>query len=61
MSFLLPNLVAFLFYTINIHLEKWLMCDTKRAIWWDLFNKHTSMFCIKHISNIFRTLHGNKW
>ena len=33
-SFLLPNLVAFLRYTVNVHLEKGLMkCDTKRAIW----------------------------
>ena len=61
-SFLLPNLVAFLCYTVNIHLVKWLMrCDTKRAIWWDLYNKHTSIFCIKHMSTIFRTLQVNKW
>ena len=40
-SFLLPNLVAFSCYTVNIHLEKWVMrCDTKRAIWWNLYNKH---------------------
>ena len=39
--FLLPNLLAFSCYTVNIHLEKWLMmCDTKRAIWWDSYNKH---------------------
>ena len=26
---------------VNIHLEKLLMSsDTKRAIWWDLYNKH---------------------
>ena len=38
-SFLVPNLVAFPCYTVNIHLEKWVMrCDTKRAIWWDLYN-----------------------
>ena len=60
--FLLPNLVAFLCYTVNIHLEKWLMrCDTKRAIWWDLYNKHLSIFCIKHMSTIFRTLQVNKF
>ena len=59
---LLPNLVAFLRYTVNIHLEKWLMrCDTKRAIWWDLYNKHMIIFCIKHMSTIFRTLQVNKW
>ena len=30
-SFSLPNLVAFSCYTVNIHLEKWLMrCDIKR-------------------------------
>ena len=62
MSFLLPNLVAFLCNTVNIHLEKWLMgCNTKRAIWWDLFNTHISIFCIKHMSTIFRTLQVNKW
>ena len=61
-SFLLPNLVAFLWYTGSIRLEKWLMrCDTKRAIWWDLYNKHTSIFCIKYMSTIFRTLQVNKW
>ena len=61
-SFLLPNLVAFLCYTVNIHLVKWLMrCDTKRAIWWDLYNKHISIFCIKHLSTIFRTLQVDKW
>ena len=60
--FLLPNLVAFSCYTVNIHLEKWSMrCDTKRAIWWDLYNKHISIFCIKHMSTIFRTLQVNKW
>ena len=59
--FLLPNLVAFSCYTVNIHLEKWLIrCDTKRAIWWDLYNKHISIFCIKHMSTIFRTLQVNK-
>ena len=25
-------------------------CDTKRAIKWDLYNKHISIFCIKHMS-----------
>ena len=61
-SFLLPNLVAFSCYTVHIHLEKWLMrCDTKRAIWWNLYNKHISIFCIKHLSTIFRTLQVNKW
>ena len=61
-SFLLPNLVAFLGYTVNIHSEKGLMrCDTKRAIWWDLYNKPMSIFCIKHNSTIFRTLQVNKW
>ena len=61
-SFLLSNLVAFLRYTVNIHLEKGLMRrDTKRAIWWDLYNKHISIFCIKHMSTTFRTLHVNKW
>ena len=60
-SFLLPNLVAFLRYTINIHLEKGLMrCDTKRAIWWDLYNKHISIFCIKYMGTIFRMLQVNK-
>ena len=61
-SFLVPNLVAFSCYTVNIHLEKWLIrCDTKRAIWWDLYNKCISIFCIKHMSTIFRTLQLNKW
>ena len=61
-SFLLPNLVAFPCYTVNIHLEKWLMrCANKRAIWWDLYDKHISIFCIKHLSTIFRMLHVNKW
>ena len=60
--FLLPNLVAFSSYMVNIHFEKWLIrCDTKRAIWWDLYNKHISIFCIKHMSIIFRTLRVNKW
>ena len=60
-SFLLPNIVAFSSYTVNIHLEKWLMrCDTKRAIWWDLYNKHISIFCIKHMTTIFRTLQVEK-
>ena len=36
-------------------------CDTKRAIWWDLYNKHISIFCIKHMSTIFRTLQVNNW
>ena len=54
MSLLLPNIVAFSCYTVSIHFEKWLIrCDTKRAIWWDLCNKHTSVFCIKHMSPIF--------
>ena len=61
-SFVVPNLVAFSYYTANIHLEKWLMrCDTKRAIWWDLYNKYISIFCIKHMSTIFRTLQVNEW
>ena len=61
-SFVLPNLVAFSYYTVHIHLEKWLMrYDTKRAIWCDLYNKHISIFCIKHMSIIFRTLQFNKW
>ena len=61
-SFVLPNLVAFPCYTANIHLEKWLMrCDTKRAIWCDLYNKHMSIFCIKHMSTIFCTLQVHKW
>ena len=61
-SILLPNLVAFSCYPVNIHLEKWLMgCDTKRAIWWDLYNKHISIFRIKYMSTIFRTLQVNKW
>ena len=56
-SFLLPNLVAFSCCTVNIHLEKLLLrCDTKRAIWWNLYNKRISIFCIKHMSTIFRTL-----
>ena len=60
--FLIPNLVAFSCYTVNIHLEKWLMrCDTKRAIWWDLYNKYISIFCINHMSTIFRTLQVNEW
>ena len=58
---MLPNLIAFSCYTVNIHLEKWLMrCETKRSIW-DLYNKHISMFCIKHMITIFRTLQVNKW
>ena len=57
-----PNLVALSCYTVNIHLEKWLMrCDTNRAIWWDLYNKRISIFCIKHKSTIFRTLQVNRW
>ena len=56
-SFVVLNLVAFSYYTVNIHLEKWLMrYDTKRAIWWDLYNKHILIFCIKHKNTIFRTL-----
>ena len=59
--FLLPNLVGCLRYTVNIHLEKGLMrCNAKRAIWWDLYNKHIAIFCIKHMSAIFRTLQVNK-
>ena len=59
---LVPNFVAFSCYTVNIHVEKYLMrCDTKRAIWWDLYNKHISIFCTKHMSTIFRTLQVNKW
>ena len=49
---------------VNIHLEKWLIrcdSDTKRAIWWDLYKKHISIFCIKHMSTIFCTLQVNKW
>ena len=61
-SFLQPNLITFSCYTVNIHLEKWLIrCDTKRAIWWDLYNKHIYIFCIKHLSTIIRTLQVNKW
>ena len=45
MSILLPNLVAFFCYTVNFHLEKWLMrCDTNRAIWSDLYNKHIIIY-----------------
>ena len=44
-SFFQPSLVSFSCDTVNIHLEKWLMrCDTKRAIWWDLYNEHISIF-----------------
>ena len=44
-SFLLPNVVAFSCYTVNIHLEKWLMRgDTKRAIWWDLYKKKKNLY-----------------
>ena len=58
--FLLPNLIAIICYTVNIHLEKGLMrCETKRAIWWDLYNKHISIFCNKHMSTIFRTVIGD--
>ena len=61
-SFLLSNVVEFSRYTVNIHLEKGLMkCDTKRAIWWDLYNKRISKFCIKHMNTIFRTLQVTKW
>ena len=60
-SLLLPNLVAFLLNPANIHLEKGLMrYDTKREIGWDLYNKHISIFCIKYMSTIFRTLQVNK-
>ena len=31
-------------------------CNTKHAIWWDSYNKHVSISCIKHMSTIFRTL-----
>ena len=56
-SFLVPNLVAFSCYMVNIHLEmQFMRCDTKRAIWLDLYNKYISIFCIKHMSIIFRTL-----
>ena len=62
MSVLLPNLVVFYCYTVKIHLEKWLMrCDAKRAIWWDLYNKHISIFYIKHMSTIRRTPQVNEW
>ena len=61
-SCLLPDLVAFSCYTVNIHLEKLLMrYDTKRAIWWDYYNRHMSIFYTKHMSTIFRTLQVNKW
>ena len=44
-SILLPKFVAFFCYMVNIHLEKWLIrCDTKRAIWWDLYNRQISIF-----------------
>ena len=37
---LVPNLVAFSWYTVNIHAEKHLMrCDTKRAIWDGIYTK----------------------
>ena len=55
---LVPNLVAFSCSTLNIRVEK---CVTKGAIWWDLYNKHISIFLNKHMSNIFRTLQVNKW
>ena len=46
-SFLQPNLVAFLRYTVNINWEKGLMrCDTKRTNWTDLYNKYISIFYI---------------
>ena len=62
-SFLLPNFVAFSCYTVNIDLEKWLIrYDTKSAIWWGLYSKHISIFCIKHMSVNVRTLQTNdKW
>ena len=60
-NFLFATKFSSSFYMVNIHLEKWLMrCDTKRAIWWDLYNKHISIFCIKHMSTIFRTQQVNK-
>ena len=53
---------SFFCYTVNIYLEKWLIrCDTNHAIWWYLYNKHISIFCIKHRSSIFRTLQVKKW
>ena len=61
-SFLLPNLVVFLRYTVNIHLEKGLLrYDAKRAIWWDFYNKLIFIFYIKLMSTIVRTLQANKW
>ena len=60
-SFLLPNLVAISCYTVNIHWEKWLIrCDTKRAIWLDLYNKYLSILCINYMSTIIRTLQVNE-
>ena len=60
-SFLQLNLVAFSSYTVNIHLEKWLMrCNTKHAIWWDLYN--TYLYFASNIwVPIFRTVQVNKW
>ena len=61
-SFLLRNLVAVSCYTVKFHLEKCFMrCDTKSAIWWNLYNKHISILCMKHMSTIFCTLLVNKW
>ena len=61
-SFLLTHLAAFSCHTVNIQWEKWLIrCDTKRAIWWDLYTKHISIFWIKHMSTIFRKLQANEW
>ena len=58
-SFLLPNVVAFSCYTVNIHLEKWLMrCDTKRTIWWDLYNKH---IYILHQTHEYHLSHAAGW
>ena len=36
-------------------------CDTKRTIWWDLYNKRISIFYIKHMSTMFRTLQITEW
>ena len=59
---MVPDLVAFSFNAGSIHLGKYSMrCDTKRAIWWDVFNKHISIVCIKDMSTIFGTLQINKW
>ena len=56
--FLLPNLVAFLCYTVIIHLEKLLMrCDTMRTIWWDLCRY---IFCV-YVSSIGRPFRSPLW